>query len=82
MTSIFRAPYLQESRRIRLDRAAHRPQGLAAFIGRITEDDGEGHSVPTHGVFIEDGTRTYSDLGLFDRAHGYWCEFFKRYGVG
>jgi hypothetical protein len=32
----FRQGYLQESRRIRLDRAAHRPQGLAAFIGRVT----------------------------------------------
>src|SRR6185437_7715466 len=32
----FRQRYLQESRRIKLDRAAHRPQGLAAFIGRIT----------------------------------------------
>ena len=32
----FRQGYLQESRRIRLDRAAHRPTGLAAFIGRIT----------------------------------------------
>ena len=31
-----RQGYLQESQRIRLDRAAHRPQGLAAFIGRIT----------------------------------------------
>jgi len=32
----FRQGYLQESRRIKLDRAAHRPQGLAAFIGRVT----------------------------------------------
>ena len=32
----FRQRYLQESRSIKLDRAAHRPQGLAAFIGRIT----------------------------------------------
>ena len=32
----FRQGYLQESRRIRLDRTAHQPQGLAAFIGRIT----------------------------------------------
>jgi hypothetical protein len=32
----FRQSYLQESRRIRRDRAAHRPAGLAAFIGRIT----------------------------------------------
>src|ERR1700686_2926093 len=31
-----RQGYLQETKRIRLDRAAHRPQGLAAFIGRIT----------------------------------------------
>jgi hypothetical protein len=45
-------------------------------------DNGEGHSVPTHGVFIEDGNRPlYSGLGLFSRAHSYWCEFFKRYGV-
>ncbi|HYK79328.1 MAG TPA: hypothetical protein VEU95_06850 [Micropepsaceae bacterium] len=32
----FRQGYLQESRRIKLDRAANRPHGLAAFIGRIT----------------------------------------------
>jgi hypothetical protein len=32
----FRQGYLQESRRIKTDRAAHRPQGLAAFIGRFT----------------------------------------------
>lgn len=32
----FRHGYLQESRRIKLDRAAHRPRGLAAFIGRVT----------------------------------------------
>jgi hypothetical protein len=32
----FRLGYLQESRRVRLDRAAHRPTGLAAFIGRIS----------------------------------------------
>ena len=32
----FRQGYLHESRRVRLDRAAHRPLGLAAFIGRIT----------------------------------------------
>ena len=33
---MLRQGYLQETKRIRLDRAAHRPQGLAAFIGRIT----------------------------------------------
>ncbi|MBV8978176.1 MAG: relaxase/mobilization nuclease domain-containing protein [Alphaproteobacteria bacterium] len=32
----FRQSYLQESRGIKLDRAARRPQGLAAFIGRVT----------------------------------------------
>jgi hypothetical protein len=32
----FRNGHLQESRRIKLDRAARRPQGLAAYIGRIT----------------------------------------------
>src|SRR5665213_2325744 len=31
-----RQGYLQESSRIRQDRAAHRPKGLAAFLGRIT----------------------------------------------
>lgn len=31
-----RQNYLLETRRIRLDRAAHRPKGLAAFLGRIT----------------------------------------------
>jgi hypothetical protein len=31
-----RQGYLQESRHIRLDRAAHKPKGLAAFLGRIT----------------------------------------------
>ncbi|HVB82278.1 MAG TPA: relaxase/mobilization nuclease domain-containing protein [Candidatus Binataceae bacterium] len=31
-----RQGYLQESKRIRLDRATHRPKGLAAFLGRIT----------------------------------------------
>ena len=34
--AMLRQGYLQETKRIRLDRAAHRPQGLAAFIGRIT----------------------------------------------
>lgn len=32
----FRQSYFQEGRRIKLDRVAHRPTGLAAFIGRIT----------------------------------------------
>jgi hypothetical protein len=31
-----RQGYLQESKRIRLDRAGHRPKGLAAFLGRIS----------------------------------------------
>jgi hypothetical protein len=35
----FRQSYLQESRRVKLDRAAHRPTGLAAFIGRVTGVD-------------------------------------------
>ena len=34
--AVLRQGYLQETRRIRLDRAAHRPKGLAAFLGRIT----------------------------------------------
>jgi hypothetical protein len=31
-----RQGYLQEARRIKIERAAHRPKGLAAFLGRVT----------------------------------------------
>jgi hypothetical protein len=34
--AVLRQGYLEETRRIRLDRAEHRPKGLAAFLGRIT----------------------------------------------
>lgn len=34
--AVFRQGYLQESRRIKAERAAYRPTGLAAFLGRIT----------------------------------------------
>jgi hypothetical protein len=54
----------------------------SASVAFYLSDDGEGHAIPTHGVFIEDGGRPYSDLGLFSRARDYWCQFFKRYGVG
>jgi hypothetical protein len=53
----------------------------AASVSFYISDNGEGHAEPTHGVFIEDGVRTYSDLGLFTRAHDYWREFFEHYGV-
>jgi hypothetical protein len=52
-----------------------------ASVSFYLSDNGEERSVPTHGVFIEDGDRIYSDLGLFSRAHDYWQEFFERYGV-
>lgn len=52
----------------------------SASVLLYLSDDGKGHSVPTYGVFIEDGDRTYSDLGLFSRARDYWHDFFKRYG--
>jgi hypothetical protein len=52
-----------------------------ASVSFFLSDNGEGHAVPTHGVFIEDGAGTYSDLVLFTRAHDYWREFFNRYGV-
>jgi hypothetical protein len=54
----------------------------SASVSFYLTDDGKGRSVPTYGVFIEDGTRTYSDLGLFSRARDYWHDFFKRYGFG
>jgi hypothetical protein len=53
-----------------------------ASVSFYLSDNGEGHTMPTHGVFIEDGARTYSALGLFTRAHDYWREFFKHYGLG
>jgi hypothetical protein len=34
--AVLRQGYLQETRRIKTDRAANRPTGLAAFLGRIT----------------------------------------------
>jgi len=34
--SEFRHRFLQESRRIKIERAANRPKGLAEFLGRIT----------------------------------------------
>jgi hypothetical protein len=43
---------------------------------------GAEHIEHSHGVFVEDGARVYSDLGLFTRACDYWREFFNRYGVG
>jgi hypothetical protein len=52
-----------------------------ASVSFYLSDNGDGRSVPTHGVFIEDGDRIYSDLGLFSRAHEYWRKFFERYGV-
>ena len=52
-----------------------------ASMSFYLSDNGEGHTEPSHGVFIEDGVHIYSDLGLFTRAHDYWREFFKHYGV-
>jgi hypothetical protein len=51
-----------------------------ASVSLYLAENGESHAVPTHGVFIEDGDRTYSHLGLFSRARDYWHDFFKRYG--
>jgi hypothetical protein len=53
-----------------------------ASVSFYLSDNGEGRSVPTHGVFVEDGDRIYSDLGLFSRVHDFWCEFFNHYGIG
>ena len=64
----------------------HNDEAVSSFrtasVSFYLSDDGKGRSVPTFGVFIEDGDRTYSALGLFSRAHEYWHDFFKRYGVG
>jgi hypothetical protein len=56
--------------------SSYRSAGVSFYLS----DDGEGYSVPSYGVFIEDGDRTYSGIGLFSRARDYWHDFFKRYG--
>jgi hypothetical protein len=53
----------------------------SASVSFYLSDDGKTHSVPTYGIFIEDGDRTYSDLALFSRARDFWHGFFKRYGL-
>jgi hypothetical protein len=50
-------------------------------VSFYVSENGETRSAPTHGVFINDGTRVYSDVGLFSRAHDHWTAFFARYGV-
>lgn len=44
-------------------------------------DKGESRSAPNYSVFVNDGTRAYSDVGLFSRARDHWIAFFERYGV-
>jgi hypothetical protein len=51
-----------------------------ASVSFYLSENGESHTEPTHGVFVEHGDRIYSDLGLFSRARDYWHDFFKRYG--
>ena len=33
------------------------------------------------GVFVNDGAKLHSGLGLFSRALHYWESFFQRYGI-
>ena len=51
-----------------------------ASVAFYLSENGDSRTVRTHGVFIEDGDRIYSDLGLFSRARDYWHDFFQRYG--
>ena len=58
------------------DVSSYRTASVSVYLSK----NGESRAVATHGVFIEDGVRSYSDLGLFSRARDYWHDFFKRYG--
>ncbi|WP_441268107.1 hypothetical protein AB7G19_22405 [Bradyrhizobium sp. 215_C5_N1_1] len=58
--------------------SSYRSPGVSLYVS----DDGRSRVVPAHGVFIKDGEHTYSDLGLFSRAHNYWIEFIKHYDIG
>ena len=64
-----------------LDR--HNDEAVSSYrtpsVSFYLSENGESRTVPTHGVFIQDSDRIYSDLGLFSRANDYWHDFFKRY---
>jgi hypothetical protein len=47
----------------------------------MSKDGQQEHVVSGHAVFITDGDRIYSDLGLFGRTRDYWEQFFERYGI-
>jgi hypothetical protein len=60
------------------DVASQRLPGVALYISK---DGSDSRVVPNVGVFIQDGSITYSDIGLFSRARDYWQEFFKRFNL-
>jgi hypothetical protein len=54
----------------------------SASVSVYLFNKGETRAVPTYGVFIEDGARTYADAALFTRARDYWSQFIKSHGLG
>ena len=51
---------------------------LEAAIGIFEFGTGEVRFVSGSGVFVNDGGRQHSGLGLFNRALHYWESFFQR----
>jgi hypothetical protein len=56
-------------------------QRLKSVSFFVSKDGQEQHVIPSHGIFVEDGDRMYSDIGLFSRARDFWHEFFDRYRI-
>jgi hypothetical protein len=58
--------------------ASQRLPGVSLYISR---DGSDSRIVSNVGVFIQDRSITYSDIGLFSRARDYWQEFFNRFNL-
>jgi hypothetical protein len=56
--------------------ASNRLPGVSLYISM---DGPDSRVVSDFGVFIEDGSRMYSEIGLFSRARDYWQQFFMRF---
>jgi len=58
--------------------ASLRMPGVSFFESK----DGREHRiVPSVGVFIQDGSKMCSGIGLFSRARDYWYKFFDRFSL-
>ena len=59
--------------------SSERLQSVSLFV---SGDGRQQRAIRDFGVFIRDGARTYSDVGLFSRAQKFWHEFFERHQIG